>query len=230
MEKFLLFFADKVDDGYGGFIYMPNMIGYTAIALLIIGLLILAGAVYGKRHQGRVNVRQMAVSALMLALAFAASNIKLFKMPMGGSVTLFSMLFVCLIGYWFGLAAGLMSALAYGLLQMAVDPYVISLPQLLFDYVLAFTALGLSGLGHDKKYGLVIGYVIGVLGRLCFAVLSGLIFFSAYAPETMSPLVYSLGYNGAYLAAEGGITALVLLIPQVRQALDYAKRLAEKGH
>ncbi|MBQ5951885.1 MAG: energy-coupled thiamine transporter ThiT [Lachnospiraceae bacterium] len=223
-------FANKVDDGYGGFIYVPTTAGYAALVAIILLLLIGAGAIYGYRNKGRVDIRQMAVTSLLIALAFAASNVKLWRMPMGGSVTLFSMLFICLIGYWYGLGAGMMGGLAYGLLQMAIDPYVISLPQLLVDYVLAFTALGLSGLGCGKKHGLVLGYVAGVLGRLCFAVLSGLIFFAAYTPENMSPFIYSLGYNGAYLAAEGAMTAVLLLVPQVRAGLDYGKRLAVRGH
>ena len=54
---------------------------------------------------------------------------------MGGSVTLFSMFYITLIGYWFGPGAGLMTAIAYGLLQLFVDPYIISFPQMLIDYL-----------------------------------------------------------------------------------------------
>ena len=84
---------------------------------------------------------------------------------MGGSVTLFSMLFICCIGYWYGLRTGLMTGVAYGLLQLISDPYIISLPQMITDYLLAFGALGLSGLFCNKKYGLIKGYIAGVLGR-----------------------------------------------------------------
>ena len=44
-----------------------------------------------------------------IALAMVTSYIKVWEMPMGGSVTLLSMLFICLIGYWFGPRYGKMS-------------------------------------------------------------------------------------------------------------------------
>ena len=45
------------------------------------------------------------------------------------------------------------------------------------DYVLAFGALGLSGLFCNAKHGLIKGYIIGIIGRYVFAVLSGWLFF-----------------------------------------------------
>ena len=60
-------------------------------------------------------------------------------------VTLLSMLVICLPGYWFGAAVGIATATAYGLLQLIIEPYIISIPQLIVDYFLAFGALGLSG-------------------------------------------------------------------------------------
>ena len=44
---------------------------------------------------------------MAIALAVATSMIKVVKLPMGGSVTLFSMLFIVLIGYWYGIKTGL---------------------------------------------------------------------------------------------------------------------------
>lgn len=61
------------------------------------------------------------------------------------------MLFLVLIGYWYGLRAGLMTAIAYGFLQLVSDPYIISIPQMLVDYIFAFGALGLSGLFSKSK-------------------------------------------------------------------------------
>ena len=81
---------------------------------------------------------------MAIAAAFVTSDIKLFHLPFGGSITLFSMLFLVLIGYWYGLRAGLMTAIAYGFLQLVSDPYIISIPQMLVDYIFAFGALGLS--------------------------------------------------------------------------------------
>lgn len=198
--------------------------GYVLTAVAVFALLILISTLAGKKKT--VNAKQLAFAAGALALAIVTSYIKLFHLPMGGSVTLFSMFFVTLIGYWYGPTVGIMAGVAYGLLQMILDPYIISLPQMLIDYPFAFGALGLSGLFSEKKNGMIIGYIVSVFGRFVFAVLSGVIFFGMYAPEGMSPLVYSVSYNGAYLAAEAAITIILLCVPAVRKALATVKTQA----
>lgn len=149
-------------------------------------------------------------------------------MPMGGSVTLFSMLFICLIGYWFGAKYGLITGVAYGLLQFIIDPYMVSIWQVLFDYPLAFGALGLSGLFCNKKWGLQIGYIVGVIGRFIFSTLSGVIFFAEYAPEGMNPWVYSTLYQGTYLGTELVMTLIIISIPPVAKALSLVKQQAKQ--
>ena len=198
--------------------------GYVLTAVAVFALLILISTLAGKKKT--VNAKQPAFAAGALALAIVTSYIKLFHLPMGGSVTLFSMFFVTLIGYWYGPTVGIMAGVAYGLLQMILDPYIISLPQMLIDYPFAFGALGLSGLFSEKKNGMIIGYIVSVFGRFVFAVLSGVIFFGMYAPEGMSPLVYSVSYNGAYLAAEAAITIILLCVPAVKKALATVKTQA----
>lgn len=175
------------------------------------------------------KTKKLVFSAMAIALALVTSYIKVIKMPMGGSVTLFSMFFVCLIGYWFGAKVGILTGIAYGLLQFIVDPYVLSIPQVIIDYPLAFGALGLSGFFSNKKHGLQFGYIAGVLGRFVFAVLSGVIFFGMYAPEGMNPLIYAIIYNGAYLGLEGVITLILLSLAPVANALTNVKTLANQN-
>ena len=164
---------------------------------------------------------------MAITLATVTSMIKLFDMPMGGSVTLLSMLFICMIGYWYGLGGGLTAAFAYGILQLVIDPYILSVPQMLVDYVFAFGALGLSGVFHNSRHGLVKGYILGVLGRYFFSFLSGWIFFGTYTPEGFpNAVAYSLAYNGAYLGAEALITLIVIAIPPVSRALTSVKQQA----
>lgn len=173
------------------------------------------------RHGTSVTgaTKKLVFSAMGIALATITSYIKIWNMPMGGSVTLFSMLFIVLIGYWFGPKYGLLTGIAYGLLQFIIEPYMLSLPQVLLDYPLAFGALGLSGFFHDRKYGLQIGYTVGVLGRFIFSTLSGVIFFASYAPEGMNPWVYSALYQGTYLGAEGLLTLIIISLPPVARGL-----------
>ena len=174
------------------------------------------------------EVKKLVYSALGVALALVTSYIKLWDMPMGGSVTLFSMLFICLIGYWFGAKYGLITGIAYGLLQFIIDPYMVSIWQVLFDYPLAFGALGLSGLFCNKKWGLQIGYIVGVIGRFIFSTLSGVIFFAEYAPEGMNPWVYSTLYQGTYLGTELVMTLIIISIPPVAKALSLVKQQAKQ--
>ena len=219
-----LFLEKVVEDGYTS--YNITKGGYVLVVVLAIIAFLAVSYFINADGKGRLSVKQLTVSALCLALAFVLSNVKLFKLPMGGSVTVFSMFFVTYIGYLYGPRVSLSAAFAYGLLQMIVDPYIISVPQMLCDYVLAFTALGVAGFFHNTKYGMFKGYVAGVLGRFIFAVLSGVVFFADYTPEGMSPLGYSAAYNGSYLGAEAFLTVVVLLIPAVRTALNRIKNEA----
>lgn len=179
-----------------------------------------------KGSAARLTAKQLAFCAMAIALGTVLSNLKIYEFPFGGSITLLSMLIICLPGYWFGLEAGLITGAAYGVLQLIIDPYVIHPVQLLVDYPLAFGAFGLSGLFTDKKNGLLKGYAAGIVGRWIFATLSGWIFFAEYAWEGWSPLPYSLVYNGIYIFAEAAITYIVLAIPYVRSALARIKKLA----
>lgn len=218
------FFATITKDGT----YNLTTAGYTALVVLMILILLIGCAVFGSRR--KLSAKQLAFSAMAIALATVTSMIKLFDLPMGGSVTLLSMLFIVLIGYWFGLGAGLTAGIAYGILQLLLDPYILSVPQMLVDYIFAFGALGLSGIFCNKSFGLIKGYIAAIIGRYFFAVLSGVIFFGAYAPKSFpNPLCYSLAYNGSYIGLEALITLIVIALPPVSKALTTVKGFAAEG-
>ncbi len=166
------------------------------------------------------SVKGLAVCGVCIALAFVLSFIKLFSAPLGGSVTLCSMFFICIIGYFYGWKYSLTAALAYGILQFVQKPEIYTIFQVLIDYGCAFTALGLSGFFKDRKYGLYLGYIVGVTGRFLFATLSGYLFFAEYAPEGWNPFIYSACYNGSYIYIEAAMTLLIMLIPPVGHAIE----------
>ena len=172
------------------------------------------------------SAKQLVFSAVAMALALVTSYIKFFNFPLGGSITLFSMFFVTLVGYWYGPKAGIMTAMSYGLLQFVLDPVFYYPAQLLIDYPLAFGALGVSGFFCKKKNGLLLGYIAGVCGRFVFAFLSGVIFFGYYAPEGWGVMAYSAVYNGTYIFVEAAITIVLLAVPAVRHGLAQVKRMA----
>lgn len=169
--------------------------------------------------------KQLVFCAMSIALGTVLSNIKLLDFPWGGSVTLLSMLIIVLPGYFFGLGAGLITGVAYGALQLIIDPYVIFPLQLVVDYFLAFGALGLSGLFANAKNGLIKGYITGVMGRYVFVVISGWLFFGEYAWEGWAALPYSLVYNGIYVFAEAIMTLIIIMLPPVKKAINRVKAM-----
>jgi thiamine transporter len=217
----LNFFVSSNGDGS----YTLSTGGYVIAAVICFLILILISSLSSKKK--KIDAKKLAFSAAAIALAVVTSFIKIVHFPMGGSITLFSMLFVVLIGYWYGPTVGIMAGVAYGLLQLIIDPYILSIPQLLIDYPFAFGALGISGFFSNRKHGLILGYLAGILGRYFFAFLSGVIFYGVYAADwNMSPVAYSLAYNGIYIGAEGAVTIAVLLIPAVSKALTEIRREA----
>lgn len=228
----MLNFFFSYDEEWGS--YNPTVAGYTALSVLLVLILLVCVFISG-RKQKKLNTLELTFCSIALALAFVTGTfLKLWRMPMGGSVTLCSMLFISLIGYWYGLRVGLMTAFAYGLLQFVTNPWIISLPQVLFDYIFAFGSLGLSGLFHNAKHGLIKGYLVGVFGRFIFSFLSGFLFFAVSSAEAgaeygMNMYVYSAVYNGAFLGAEAILTIVILLLPPVSKAMKHVKQLAVKN-
>ena len=201
--------------------------GYIAAAVILAVLVLIAGLLLSKRgERKKMSAKQLAFCAVALALAMVTSMIKLFRFPFGGSVTLFSMLFICLIGYFYGPGTGILTAVAYGVLQFILGPYIYTPIQVVVDYPLAFGALGLAGFFWKSKDGLLKGYIIGVVGRWVFSVISGWVFFGEYAWDGWAALPYSLCYNGAYIFAEAIITIILISIPPVKKAINYVKNMA----
>lgn len=233
---------DVVVNDWGETTYVPTTMGNILLVTVIIILLtasVIFARKYASKHvaatnnntsgtsvkRSRLSVKQLVFCAAAIALGTVLSHIKLFHFSTGGSITPLSMLVVCLPGYFFGLGAGLMAGVAYGVLQLLIDPYVLFPMQLVVDYFFAFGALGLSGLFSNAKYGLIKGYLTGIIGRYIFAVISGWIFFGSYAWEGWGALTYSLAYNGIYIFAEAAITIIILCIPAFQNGLARIKAM-----
>lgn len=227
MDKIVNFFTTTEGAWDDGSVRLTT-IGVVLVAIVILALVVVPAITNHSKseNKAKLTTKQLTYSAVALALAMVCSMIKFANLPMGGSVTLCSMLFIVLIGYWFGPYVGLTTAFAYGLLQFVVEPIFYTLPQMLIDYPLAFGALGLAGFFAGKKHGLQIGYLVGVIGRYIFAVISGFVFFGAYAPEGTPAIVYSLGYNATYIVPEAVITLIIISIPAVSNALAQVKKRA----
>lgn len=231
---------DVITNDWGEVTYVPTTPGRILLAAVMICLLYSAvwcarkyaakqadsGAAHKESGKRILTIKQLTFCAMSIALGTVLSYMKLFHFPTGGSITLLSMLVICLPGYFFGLGAGLLSGTAYGILQLIIDPYVLFPMQLVVDYFLAFGALGLSGLFANAKAGLIKGCLAGIFGRYVFAVISGWIFFGSYAWEGWGALPYSLVYNAVYIFSEAALTLVVLGIPAVRNTIGRIKAMA----
>lgn len=225
------FFAFPTVNSWEENVFELTPVGIMTVVFLMVGLILLALFLQPREIRSQAfTTRQLVFSAVAMALATVTSMLKVFELPMGGSVTLLSMLFLVLIGYWYGAKAGIMTGFAYGLLQFVLDPVFYTIPQMIIDYPLAFGALGVSGFFSQKKHGVQIGYVVGIFARFLFAWLSGVLFFASYAEGSgMSVSIYSMVYNGSYIFAEGVVTLILISLPPVSKALSQVKRMAITG-
>ena len=167
--------------------------------------------------------------ATMVALAFALSCAKLFPMPLGGSVTLASMLPIMLISIKHGSLIGLGTGFVYSLTQLAqalvegdVFPYCETIGILVLcvacDYILPFTALGLAGIFNEKKLfkneelACYVGFGASIFIRFVCHFITGAFIWGQWAPEGMGKYLYSFLYNGAYLSVDLIICLVVAVI------------------
>ena len=191
-----------------------------SVAVLVI---LFAGVLLSGKKQ-KTSTKTMVVSALLVGLSIVLTRITIWSLPQGGSVSLFGMLPIVICAYFFGTRRAVMCGMCVGMIDLIFKPYVIHPIQLLLDYPLAFGAIGFAGLIFmAKKDGLIPAYLFGVLCRYICAVISGVVFFGAYAPEGFSALTWSLWYNVVYLAIEAAGTVILLLIPSVRHSLKRIK-------
>ena len=175
--------------------------------------------------------------AVMVALATVLSFIKLVQFPWGGSVTLLSMLPIIIFGLRRGVKMGLIASFVYSLIQFlqgVIDGLfgwgltgVMLVVCILFDYILAFTVLGLSGVFGNKSLGAMVGgTTLAIVLRYVCHVISGAAVWHSVgniwdAFYTENEWLYSIVYNGVYMGVELVATLVVAVIlyqlPQTKQ-------------
>lgn len=215
------------------------------------------------------TTRRLVTSAMLIAvasvLALVSEFIPFLQLRFGGTLTLASMLPIILISYMYGLKWGLGSAAVYAVIQIFMgfktvaalftpdsDSYMalwMAICVVLLDYFLAYTSLGLGGIFARKKGGylrLVLGGVVAQVICYAFHVLSGFLFYGAWADwfftesaakdlaisgwimEHLSgrglALLYSLIYNALYMLPEivltAAVAALIYRIPAVSKNFE----------
>lgn len=204
----------------------------------------------------RNSTKILVDGALMLALAIVLSLITPFQrlLPFGGSITLVSMLPLCVYSIKYGIGRGMGVSFLYAVFQFIQGTVRDGLfgwgltagmltACILFDYLIAYTVIGLAGIFRKKGLG---GWITGVsaamLLRFASHVISGVYVFAATGKIwddldfiAENKYIYSIVYNGAYMVPEIILTVLMTVIlfkvPQVRRMLtsDDMQPASQKG-
>ena len=184
--------------------YYPNanLVGMIVSAVVFMVIMAVLWFVGDKRKMS--DTRSIVYGAISIALSFALSYAKLFKLPQGGSVTFASLLPLMIYCCMFGTRRGLIVCTIYGVLQALQDPFIIHPMQFLLDYPLAFGLIGVSGIFmekgvfKDKKVvAFLLGGVLAVVLRYACHVCSGVFAFADYADldKYDTAIAYSMAYN-----------------------------------
>ena len=184
--------------------YYPNanLVGMIVSAVVFMVIMVVLWFVGDKRKMS--DTRSIVYGAISIALSFALSYAKLFKLPQGGSVTFASLLPLMIYCCMFGTRRGLIVCTIYGVLQALQDPFIIHPMQFLLDYPLAFGVIGVSGIFmekgvfKDKKVvAFLLGGVLAVVLRYACHVCSGVFAFADYADldKYDTAIAYSMAYN-----------------------------------
>ena len=175
---------------------------------------------------------------IFAALGFVIDELQgiLFKgvFPNGGSIG-FAMIAVLIVGYRRGLWPALLTGLIIGLFDIATSAYIIHPVQLILDYILPYTLVGVAGLFkiffdkyEDRKsriLWLIAGAVVGGLLKFTSHYLAGVFFWAdpnafAWGLGNMNAFLYCFIYNIAFIGPSIVLTgallvALFLRAPQV---------------
>ncbi len=176
-----------------------SLVGMIVSAVVFMLLMVVMWFVGDKRKMS--DTRSIVYGAISIALSFALSYARLFRLPQGGSVTFASLLPLMVYCCMFGTRRGLIVCTIYGVMQALQDPYIIHPMQFLLDYPLAFGLIGISGIFMEKGVfkgkkivAFLLGGIVAVVLRYLCHVCSGAFAFAAYT-DFSACLVYSLGYN-----------------------------------
>jgi len=173
---------------------------------------------------------------MMVALATVLSMIKVWEAPLGGAVTLFSMVPILICGIVHGVKMGLFSAFAYSLIQLllgigtvAYVPNPVGIVLCIFlDYILAFTVLGLAGIFgkmhffKNEKVDLYTNIALGslvvvILRFVCHILCGAVVWYSITKAGAWNDAVfrygkwtYSLVYNATFMVPEMILTMIAV--------------------
>lgn len=167
------------------------------------------------------NIHTMVQCAILVAMSTVLSLLVIYEAPLGGSVTVLSMLPVCLAGLLHGPRWGFGTAFVYSVIQLMLSkcfawgltPTVLAVC-ILFDYIVAFTLLGVTGFFRGKgRIGMCVGIAAALVLRMICHYITGITIWKSSMPETWDNVwLYSLAYNGTFMLPEMVFTMIGAVI------------------
>lgn len=173
------------------------------------------------------NIRLVAMieAAFFAAFAFILDLLPSIQLAPWISIS-FAMVPIFILSFRWGLKVGLLSGFLWGLLQVVLgNAYYLALIQFLIEYFIAFAFVGFAGLFYktiqfhfhndNKKKALfwvVIATFVGSVARYFWHFVAGVVFWGEYAPEGMSPVIYSLIVNGVTMIGAFVLCSVVLVL------------------
>ncbi len=176
-----------------------------------------------KTYKPIFQTKVLAEIVVFVALAGALSLVShsIFSLPESGSINL-GMVPIFWLALRRGPKIGIFAGAVFGVVDLVVSPSTIVHPaQFVIDYPLAFACLGFAGFFRKLAVvGPAVGVVVGGSARYLCHFGSGVIYFSNYAPEGMSPFLYSAVYNATYMVPAVIICAAIIVALQKSKMLD----------
>ena len=162
----------------------------------------------------KISTHVLVQAAMMSAITIVLAQIHLFQLPQGGEISLGTMVPLILLARNYGSKITLLAGFICGIIGLLLNPFIYHPVQVLLDYPLPYMAMAIVALFRGHLYlGVTAAFAIKFLSHF----LSGVIFFAAFAPEGMSPILYSATYNATTLVPDFFICCLILkLLPLKR--------------
>ncbi len=164
------------------------------------------------------NIKTMVEGSMCIALSFVLSLVVLYQLPNGGGITAASASPLVLFSIRRGVKWGLLASSVFVILQLMTGFYPPPVPSLFMfalviflDYAVAFGVLGLAGMFYKSNSPAsgAFGAAAVLFVRFMCHFASGILVWNVYAPEGQPVWLYSLIYNGSYMAFEIVINAVV---------------------
>lgn len=166
--------------------------------------------------------RLIARAGLFIALAVVLEVLTMaitswMRMPQGGKFISLGMIPLIAFSLMYGVKWGMVLGFAFGVIYYQLDPFGIHWIQIILDYGVAFSMVGLAGIfkGSAGGWKIYAGIIIANMGRLAVHYLSGMIFFKEYVPTASNPWIYSLTYNATYMLPT--MIVCLILVPIIVQ-------------